>query len=169
MILKKINYVDITETDTGYAEIEAETSVRFLYSLNAIKLYREKTGKLLFNEFSKIAREFTSILSDKKLLELLNKKTQGDISELNLEEDIELLPIVTNEKILNFIYEVTPCLYTKIFDGKFLQNEETYEECINSLWFMNLINFEFFIEIFAELSAPQNKKNTSRGKNQKKN
>ena len=61
----------------------------------------------------------------------------------------------------------TPCLYAKVENDKLAQNELTVEEAEESMWLMELVNIEFFLSVFNEISGKQlqdRKKTTSKKK-----
>ena len=63
-----------------------------------------------------------------------------------------------------------PCLYAKAENDKLAQNELTVEEAEESMWLMELVNIEFFLSVFNEISGKQlqdRKKPTSKKKAKK--
>lgn len=159
MIKKKIKYIDVEIGKESYEEVEKEAEVRFLFSISALRLYEQKTNRNFFKDNEKALIDFSEFLGEKNIT---------DVDKLKINEQIKLLPVVSISKISNFLLNVIPCFYTKIFDGKFIQNEATYEECMESLWLTELINLEFFIEIMEEVSkfetgkTPKKKRSTQK-------
>lgn len=146
MITKKVKYIDVDIGEENYIEVEKEANLRFLFSISALRLYEQKTGHNFFKDNESALVAFSEFLKNKNI---------KDVEKLKASEQIELLPIISNSEISNFLLDVIPCFYTKIFDGKFLQDETTYDECMSSLWLPNLINVEFFVEIMEEISKFQ--------------
>ena len=85
-------------------------------------------------------------------------KDKKDLNNLTQSEALQLTPLLTDSQTNEFLFDLIPCLYVKIFDGKYVQNEETYDECMDSIWMMELINMPFFMKIFQELSSFKSKK-----------
>ncbi len=151
MIKEKISYMDVVRTEEGFEEKEKESTVRFLFSVSALKLYEQKTGRKFFKDYGKAS----SLLFSHIISNFGNKK---NLNNLNQNEMLKLAPLLVDPQINEFLFELIPCLYVKIFDGKYVQNEETYDECENSIWMMELINMPFFVEVFKELSVFKSKK-----------
>lgn len=151
MIKEKVSYMDVVRTEEGFEEKEKESTVRFLFSVSALRLYEQKTGRKFFKDYEKISnillKYISSMFKDKK-----------DLNNLTQSEALQLTPLLTDSQINEFLFDLIPCLYVKIFDGKYVQNEETYDECMDSIWMMELINMPFFMKIFQELSSFKSKK-----------
>lgn len=151
MIKEKVSYMDVVRTEDGFDEIEKESIVRFLFSVAALKLYEQKTGRKFFKDYGKASSLLFSYITS-------NFSNKTDLNNLNQNEILKLAPLLVDPQINEFLFNLIPCLYVKIFDGKYIQNEETYEECENSIWLMELINMPFFMKVFQELSAFNSKK-----------
>lgn len=151
MIREKIKYFDVVKTQSGFDEEEKEVTLRFLFSVAALRLYEQKTGRKFFKDYENV----TNILMNYVAGVLKDSK---DINLLSDKEKISLAPLLVNPDINEFIYNLIPCLYAKVGDGRYIQNEETWQECEESVWVMDLVNITFFMEIFKEISSFQSKK-----------
>jgi hypothetical protein len=156
MIKKIIKYLDIVDG----LEIELERNIYFLFSLKSIRLYESHKNKNFFEDYSNVWK----IMVEK--FKIMNPE---DIKNISFEQQIEFSQVLFDPSINNFLIDVTPCLYCKISDNKFYQDEITFEEAENSMWFMEVINFEFFMDIFQEMTKNQNKIAGEKSKSLKKN
>lgn len=159
MIKKTVNYTDIIKNGNNYDEIEKEEIVRFVFTLPAIKLYEQKTGNRFFEDYSKAWGTFMTAIKNINI---------HKIEELTLEEQLKIVPILYDPIINEFMMGIVPCLYAEIHDGKYVQNDETVDIAENSLWLMELININFFTEIFKEISANQSKMPNNQTNNKSK-
>jgi hypothetical protein len=125
-------------------EIEKEETVRFCYTLVALKLYKQRTGRQFFSDYEKISKIFT---------EKLQAANLTNIDNLSVNDQIALLPVLVDKDINEFMLDVAVCFYAEIRDNRYIQNEETMINAESSLWLMDLLNIEFFIELFQEISA----------------
>lgn len=158
MLKKSIKYLDLEKTKSGYDEIEKEETIRFIFTLAAVRLYEQKTGNLFFNDYSKAWKVFTDTVKDLDI---------KDFNNIPVEKQLKLTPILFDQTINGFLMNIIPCVYVEIHDGKFIQNEETVNIAENSMWIMELVNIGFFTELFKELSANQTKgtvKSVNKGK-----
>lgn len=145
MIKKEVEFIDIeVNADGSIEEIIKSEMVRFSHTLASVKLYEQNTGQKFFDEYAKATVRFTSYLSN------LNMTNLDNLSE---EQQIQLLPILSDSVINTFLMNLVPCMYTEIHDGRFVQNMDTVENAEGSIWLMDLINITFFSEIMEELSA----------------
>lgn len=125
-------------------EKETEKIVRFRYTLAAIRNYKTKHDREFLNDYGKATKEFTEVLKSANI---------KDMDSLTTEQQLGLIEMVNNPVILNFIMALIPCMYVEVHDGKFIQNEATIETAETSDWFMDLVNIEFFTEVFSEITA----------------
>jgi len=139
----------IIDVIDGLEETQKEVDLRFFFSVASLRLYEQKTGRNFFKDNEKAVRTLTEYLVNIDI---------NNVDKLTEQEQVKLAPLLVEPAINKFVFNVLPCLYAKIQDGKYLQNEETYEECENSPWFMKLVNLEFFLKIFQELIIFQPKK-----------
>lgn len=143
MIKKEVQYIVFDSNDK---EKEASETVRFLYSLPAIKLFEFRTGKNFFDEYSKAMNAFSKVLIGAEL---------SDIENLEVNEQMNLLPLISDKNIINFLSEAIPCFYGVVENGRLVQNEETAERAEFSLWLGELLNIEFFGELLQEINKNQ--------------
>jgi len=144
MIKKSISYFDIIDGE----EIELEETVRFCFTLAAMRLYQQKTGRFFFTDFEKVSNVFTSKIQAVNL---------QDINNLSVNEQLTLFPILVDPVINSFLLDCASCFYTEVIDGRYIQNEETISNAETSLWFMNVINIEFFTQLLQEVTMHQPK------------
>lgn len=152
MIRENITYTDIEKTENGFEEVEKELTVRFLFSVAALRLYEQKTGRKFFKDYETATKVLMKYITD------IFKSNKKDINDISDKEKLGLAPMLTDPVINEFVLNVIPCLYIKVGEGRYIQNEETWQECEDSVWIMALVNIEFFMEIFKEISANQSKK-----------
>jgi hypothetical protein len=162
MIKKTVIYMDIVENKdkSNFEEIEVEEVLRFAYKLPAIRMYEQKTNRSFFNDYNNVSKRFT---------EAIGAIDVTKINELSAAERLKLLPLLTDPAINEFMLDIIPCLFVQIYDGKYVQNDETRDFAENSMWIMDLVNIQFFIEIFQEISANQPKSSDKKGRTSKKN
>ena len=151
MIKKELSVIDF---DSYGEEIELTITVRFLYSLRAIRLYEQRTGRNFFDDNQKAIKSYTVAVAQAGF---------GNKKELTEEEQLELLPLLMNSDFLTFLMDAIPCLYGEVSNGKFEQNELTMENADFSLWIGELISIQFYTELIVELNrsrlkVPQDRK-----------
>jgi hypothetical protein len=149
---------DITYTDfNGDEDVVLQETLRFAYTLPAVRLYERETGREFFRDYDGAVRAFSAALKGVDLGQLkkigvsggtLDADNAGDIAE-----GIDYLQVLTNPEINEFMLKLIPCLYAEAAGGVLVQNEETHDNAENAPWFMALVNLEFFIEVFTELTA----------------
>lgn len=149
MLKERVIYNEIINIDNYLEEVEQEIDVRFLYSVTAIKLYEQKVQSNFFTDYQLAWNELISSLKGYDI---------NNIKEASIEKQIELSSILMNPIINTFILNVLPCLYIEIDGMNYIQNEDTYEICESAMWLTNLVNLEFFVNLFSEISAFENKK-----------
>lgn len=152
MIRENITYTDIEKTKNGFEEVEKELTIRFLFSVAALRLYEQKIGRKFFKDYETATTVLMKYITD------IFKSNKKDINDISDKEKLGLAPMLTDPVINEFVLNVIPCLYIKVGEGKYIQNEETWQECEDSVWIMDLVNIEFFMDIFKEISANQSKK-----------
>lgn len=169
MLKREVTYedvVEVTDKQTGdktFEEKEVERKLRFVYTVKTMKLYENRTGRNFFDDYHRAFNVMSSYLFESGL-------SFKDVSNISEEESIKLLPMLTDPLINHFLADFIPCFYAQIQNGALVQNEETIEDAENSMWFTQLINVEFFMAVFDEISSknftkqqsPKGKKNTSK-------
>lgn len=155
MIKKELTTIDF---DSSGNDVERTILVRFLYSLKAIKLYEERYQTNFFDEYEQAVKRFG---------EMFKGVGVAKVSELSPEEQTQLLPIMADKVILNFLARAIPCIYGEVENGKFIQSTFTAENAEMSDWFGELLNVQFLGEIMREFSSnsknvPQDKKKPQR-------
>lgn len=155
MFKQNVVYWDVVRTEEGYDDVEREIEVRFNFTIKAFMLYEEMQHSNFFKDYENAVEEFTHIMKNSGIN--INK-----LKELDSDEIYELVPLVSNSKISSFLLKAIPCVYAKIFDGKYTQDVETFEECSMSDWLMSLVNFEFFIKLFDEVTAFKSRKKSTK-------
>ena len=154
MIKKELSFTDF---DSYGEEIERTVTVRFLYSLKAIKLYEQRTGRNIFDDNQKAITAYTNALMEVGI---------DRQEELTNEKQMQLLPLLMKSEFLNFLMDVIPCLYGEVKDGKFVQDEWTMEAADFSMWIGELLNVQFYTELIVEFNrsrvkVPQDRKKPS--------
>jgi hypothetical protein len=168
MLKKEIEF----ETVNSKNEIEnVKEKAFFHYSLKCIKNYNEMTNGNLLQDINKVWKIITQnyLPQITKFQELRGKEIQD--KEMSSEEILGFVgfaDVLTNPEIANFMMSAVPCFYCRIINGKIIQDSETIDECLNSDWFMNLINFEFFMELFEEINKFSDKLLADNKKSSKK-
>jgi len=149
MIKQTVSYFDIENGE----EVERESLIRFVFTLPALRLYEQKTGRIFFEDYQAAFKRFGEALKS------LNLENANDINpeEMTLDDQLALMPILADPVINGFLLDFIPCLYAEIENGIFIQNDETRFNAENSMWMMGLVNLTFFIEVFQEITA--NEKN----------
>lgn len=145
--LKVIEY----KVDENLNPIEFERDIFLHYSAKSVLLYEQMTGNKFYDDFNKAVRKLKTIEDG------INKK-KSDNATFNL-----LIDNVTTPEVVNFLIGVIPALYAEIHEGKFLQNEITYDSALNSDWLMDVANFETLTTLIDEVTS-----NISGEKNQSK-
>ncbi|MBL1223736.1 hypothetical protein [Enterococcus sp. BWR-S5] len=157
MIKKTVTYTDLEGDD----EIKKEEQLRFIFTLPALRLYEQRTGRAFFDDYHKAFTRFIDLIK-------VSGADVDDVKNMTEEQQLSLLPIVSNPEVLKFVLEAAPCMYTEVVDGRFVQNDETASNAEMSLWLMNLVNAEFFGELLQEISANQGKAPKGNKKGKKK-
>ena len=155
MLKKEIKYTDFYNGD----EIKQTETVRFVYTLKTLKMYETETNLVFFDEYSKALEEFSKLIGNEELKKAIKETSEkeDDSAENNNEKMLAFLPLVANPIINKFMLDVIPCLYAESDGNILIQSEETHDNCSNSIWFMQLVNVEFFVEVMEELTANQTK------------
>ena len=156
MIKKELSFITF---DSYGEETERTETVRFLYSLLAIKMYEQRTGHNFFDDNQKALTAYTQLA--------LATGVNGNLSDLSDEDKIKLMPLLMEPDFMNFLTEVIPCLYGEVENGKLIQNEFTAETASLAPWFGDLLDIGFFSELFYEFNrsrakVPQDKKKPQR-------
>ena len=152
MIKKELSFITF---DSYGEETERTETVRFLYSLPAIKMYEQRTGHNFFDDNQKALTAYTQLA--------LASGVNGKPTDLSDEDKIKLMPLLMEPDFMNFLTEVIPCLYGEVENGKLIQNEFTAETASLAPWFGDLLDIGFFSELFYEFNrsrakVPQDKK-----------
>lgn len=161
MLTKKLSFTDF---DGFGGEVERTVTVRFLYTLKAIKLYELRTGRNFFDDNQKAVNAYTDALREIGI---------ERASTLTNEEQLQLLPLLLKSDYLQFLMDAIPCLYGEVQDGKFIQNDLTAENAEFSLWIGELLTIQFYTELILELTrskakVPQDKKKPKQKKSHPK-
>ncbi|APD23728.1 hypothetical protein AMCSP20_000279 [Streptococcus pneumoniae 2090008] len=141
MIKKELSF---TAFDSYGEERERTETVRFLYSLPAIKMYEQRTGRNFFDDNQKALTAYTQLA--------LATGVNGRLSALTDEEKVKLMPLLMEPDFMNFLTEVIPCLYGEVENGRLVQNELTAETASLAPWFGDLIDIGFFQTSFMNLT-----------------
>ena len=99
MIKKELSF---TAFDSYGEEREHTETVRFLYSLPAIKMYEQRTGRNFFDDNQKALTAYTQLA--------LATGVNGRLSALTDEEKVKLMPLLMEPDFMNFLTEVIPRL-----------------------------------------------------------
>lgn len=158
MLKKTVQYFDIVEKNGGFDTDEKEADLKFVYTLPAVRLYEQRTGRQFFSEYNQAIVAFTGYVSN----------ISGNFEDMTDEEQLNLMPMLSDGRINGFMLDFVPCLYAEIHDGRFVQNEETVSNAESAMWFMDLINLQFFAEVFKEISANQSKAPVNKSNRSKK-
>lgn len=155
MFRKTVNYIDFENGE----EVEKEEVLRFAFTPPSIRLFESATGEVFFESYNKAFSKLGTIIG-------------GGLDLANMDESqaLEFMPILTDPTINDFLMSFIPCLYAKVENDKLAQNELTVEEAEESMWLMELVNIEFFLSVFNEISGKQlqdRKKPTSKKKAKK--
>lgn len=157
MIKKELSF---TAFDSYGKEREYTVTVRFLYSLPAIKMYEQRTGRNFFDDNQKALTAYTQLA--------LATGVNGRLSALTDEEKVKLMPLLMEPDFMNFLTEVIPCLYGEVENGRLVQNELTAETASLAPWFGDLIDIGFFSDLFYEFNRSRAKVPQDRKKPQQK-
>lgn len=157
MIKKELSF---TAFDSYGEEREYTGTVRFLYSLPAIKMYEQRTGRNFFDDNQKALTAYTQLA--------LATGVNGRLSALTDEEKVKLMPLLMEPDFMNFLTEVIPCLYGEVENGRLVQNELTAETASLAPWFGDLIDIGFFSDLFYEFNRSRAKVLQDRKKPQQK-
>ena len=157
MIKKELSF---TAFDSYGEEREQTETVRFLYSLPAIKMYEQRTGRNFFDDNQKALTAYTQLA--------LATGVNGSLSDLTDEEKVKLMPLLMEPDFMNFLTEVIPCLYGEVENGRLVQNELTAETASLAPWFGDLIDIGFFSDLFYEFNRSRAKVPQDRKKPQQK-
>ncbi|MCM0189151.1 hypothetical protein C2L84_09180 [Streptococcus pneumoniae] len=157
MIKKELSF---TAFDSYGEEREYTETVRLLYSLPAIKMYEQRTGRNFFDDNQKALTAYTQLA--------LATGVNGRLSALTDEEKVKLMPLLMEPDFMNFLTEVIPCLYGEVENGRLVQNELTAETASLAPWFGDLIDIGFFSDLFYEFNRSRAKVPQDRKKPQQK-
>lgn len=138
MIKEIVTYTDFEDNQ----EIEKEETLRFAYTPPAVKNYEAETGKPFFESYNEAFSQLATVLDG-----------GVDLANLSESDALKLFPIMTDPTINTFLMEFIPCLYAKVEDNRLVQSVVTVEEAQESLWLMELVNIEFFLQVFNEISG----------------
>lgn len=138
MIKEIVAYTDFEDGQ----EIEKEETLRFAYTPPAVKNYEAETGKPFFESYNEAFSQLATVLD-----------SGVDLANLSESDALKLFPIMTDPTINTFLMEFIPCLYAKVEDNRLVQSVVTVEEAQESLWLMELVNIEFFLQVFNEISG----------------
>jgi hypothetical protein len=144
MIREEVIYDDVLNGK----EIVKEETVRFIFTLPAIKLYEQKTGVRFFEDYGNAWSTFMKIVGDVDI---------SNPDKMSVNDQLKIMPILCNPLIHEFMIKVIPCLYAEIKNDKYVQNDVTANNAETSLWFMSLVKISFFVKIFNEISTNQSK------------
>ena len=149
MIKKELSFISF---DSYGEEREHTQTVRFLYSLPAIKMYEQRTGRNFYDDNQKALSAYTQLA--------LATGVDGKPSDLSDEEKIKLMPLLMKPEFMNFLTEVIPCLYGEVENGRLIQNAET---AALAPWFGDLLDIGFYSDLFYEFNrsrakVPQDRK-----------
>lgn len=159
MFRKTVQYYDIED----HEEIINETTVRFHFTLVSLRLYQERTGRHLFDDFSKVLTSFADSLKG------IGAKSLDELKELPLDKQLDMFPFLMNPVVNKFLLNAISCLYCEIVDNKYVQNADTIFNIENSMYYMDLVNLDFFGELIQEITANQPKDHLKNSKKLKKN
>jgi hypothetical protein len=138
MLKKEVTYTAYRDGE----EREISETLRFVYTLAAVKMYEQNTGRRFFDDYGAALGALTGVLKGKSLSNI-----DGDE-----EARMALLPLACEPTVSGFMQNFIPCLYAEVCDGVLLQSEETHDNAAGSYWLMPLANAAFFLEVFAELN-----------------
>ncbi|MCM0582795.1 hypothetical protein H9L19_06840 [Weissella diestrammenae] len=160
MLKKIVTFLDIAVDDRGNEnEVERKETVRFVYTLRTLKLYEQRTGRRFFSDYNQALQAMSEYFTG---FEKVNAE------EVSQEQMMQILPLLSDEKINTFLIELLPVLFAETKDGVLVQSEVTADEAENSMWLMSLVNVEMFIEVFQMLSQHQtSKKKTTKSASKK--
>ena len=137
--------------------VESFREIILHYSMKSVLLYDHHTGGNFFSDYS-------NALAALNIAELMNMTEDN----ANQEQQIAAgLAMMANPEVNNFLMNAIPALYAKVEGGKFVQNDHTYAEAIESDWIISLINPTTLAQLIEEMSKgttmqghnePQNKK-----------
>lgn len=91
MIKKELSFLAF---DSYGEEREHTETVRFLYSLPAIKMYENRTGRNFFDDNQKALTAYTKLA--------LSSGINGKPTDLTDEEKIKLMPLLMEPDFMNF-------------------------------------------------------------------
>lgn len=157
MIKKELSFITF---DSYGEEVERTETVRFLYSLPAIKMYEQRTGRNFFDDNQKAISVYTQLASKTGI--------KAELSDLSDDEKIQLLPLLMDPDFMNFLTDVIPCLYGEVENGRLIQNELTAETASLAPWFGDLLDITFFSDLFYEFNRSRAKVPQDRKKPQQK-
>lgn len=166
MLKQEVTFEDvefITDDKTGeeqLVEVEKTRQLRFLYTVKTMKLYEQKTGRDFFDDYNQAFSRLTGFLFNSGI-------DFKKIKELTEEESVQLLPMLTDPTINHFLTDFIPCFYAEVKNGALVQNEETATVAEDSLWFTSLINVQFFLAVFGEVSSKDFAKRKTQTRNTK--
>lgn len=162
MIKKTVKYIDVIQAENGnIEEVKKEEDVRFFFTLPAVRLYEQRTGKHFFEEYKKA---FTVFANTAKSLQI------PDTKSITTEQQLIMAPIIFDQTVNGFMMDFIPCMYTDFKEyGRLRQDEETADMAENSLWLMELVNINFFTEIFSEIMQNQSAEPAKKRQKVKKN
>ena len=166
MLKQEVTYEDVEfliDDATGeeqLEEVQKTRQLRFLYTVKTMKLYEQRTGRDFFSDYNKAFAQLTGFLFNSGI-------DFKKIKELSEEEAVHLLPMLTDPIINHFLTDFIPCFYAEVKQGVLIQNEDTVETAEDSLWFTSLINIEFFLAVFSEISSKDFSKRKTNQKSSK--
>lgn len=143
--MKKITVnKEILNLETFESEFE-DQDIIIHFSAPAVLLYEEINGSNFLDDFNKAFKNF------QKIVELSEKAENGnaDVTELDMFE------LMNDPIIADFLMKALPALYAEVENGKFVQNEITYDKAKNSDWLAPACVFINFVPITEEVSKLQ--------------
>lgn len=143
MIRQTLTYEDYQQGE----DVTVTVEVRFAYTPPAIRLYEQHNpGAKFFVDLNKATEAYSRYIKADNFSEL----AKGNNS---LAQSADMLTMLTDPDINEFMLRVIPCLYMETHGGLRLQSEETWTEANDSLWMMQLVSVNFFSEVFSELNS----------------
>ncbi len=144
MIKHQITYEDIVDGQ----DTEINVQLRFAYTPPAIRLYEQQNpDSKFFVDYNKATDALSKYVKSGGFSAI--SKTDDE----SIEQYADMLPMLSDPAICDFMLKVVPCLYMEVHGGIRLQSEETWEDASESLWMMQLVNIPFFMQVFSELNG----------------
>lgn len=148
-----IKYKEVVINNGEVQEVEKEEKIYFMHTLKSIKMYELNFERNFFDDYTK-----ASMI----LLDMVKDYNVSDLEKMSLNEQINLLPLVSNKEVMAFLMDYLPCAYAEINNDELVQNELTFESARLSNWIMELVNVQFFAKFIAFLNKGTETKKTSK-------